>query len=386
LASLFDIGKTAVQAQRQALNVTGQNIANVNTEGYRKRSADLNEVSGSQSGLTSITSQIGLGVNLSEVRRAYNVFLASSTNSSQSRFESSQTFVESMERLENAILPGEGDLSSQISQFFLALSDVEASPGDLAPRAAAIEQGNGLANAFNVTAFVLRDLEAQITGAIDQEVSEVNRLLSSLGSVNGKLRSSNLGSSPPNALMDERDRLIAEVSKKVRISVNYGPRHDVNVRLGEHLTGPLLLDGETTQKIQPIYGEKNGVSYKLGSSNVIKVLDDGGLRGLSTALSVIQDTHTQVDALADRMINEVNVAHRNGIDFDGQFGRSMFTARDFLVEPALENSGPLDVSILTVPGLVDGVGNTTFRYNGRSDAWEAYDINNTVIGTGRSFA
>ena len=195
MASLFDIGKTAVQAQRQALNVTGQNIANVNTEGYRKRSADLSEVSGSQSGLTSMTSQIGLGVNLSEVRRAYNVFLASSTNSSQSRFESSQTFVESMERLENAILPGEGDLSSQISQFFLALSDVEASPGDLAPRAAAIEQGNGLANAFNVTAFVLRDLEAQITGAIDQEVSEVNRLLSSLGSVNGKLRSSNLGSS-----------------------------------------------------------------------------------------------------------------------------------------------------------------------------------------------
>ena len=384
MASLFDIGKTAVQAQRQALNVTGQNIANVNTDGYRKRSADLNEVSGSQSGLTSITSQIGLGVNLSEVRRAYNVFLASSTNSSQSRFESSQTFVESMERLENAILPGEGDLSSQISQFFLALSDVEASPGDLAPRAAAIEQGNGLANAFNVTAFVLRDLEAQITGAIDQEVSEVNRLLSSLGSVNGKLRSSNLGASPPNALMDERDRLIAEVSKKVRISVNYGPRHDVNVRLGEHLTGPLLLDGETAQKIQPIYGEKNGVSYRLGSSTVIKVLDDGGLRGLSTALSVIQDTHTQVDTLADRMINEVNIAHRNGIDFDGQFGRSMFTAREFLVEPALENSGPLDVSVLTVPGLVDGVSDATFRYNGRSGAWEAYDNNNKAIGTGRN--
>ena len=384
MASLFDIGKTAVQAQRQALNVTGQNIANVNTEGYRKRSADLKEVSGSQSGLTSITSQIGLGVNLSEVRRAYNVFLASSTNSSQSRFESSQTFVESMERLENAILPGEGDLSSQISQFFIALSDVEASPGDLAPRAAAIEQGNGLANAFNVTAFVLRDLEAQIAGTIDQEVSEVNRLISSLGSVNGKLRSSNLGASPPNALMDERDRLIAEVSKKVRISVNYGPRHDVNVRLGEHLTGPLLLDGETAQALQPIYGEDNGVSYKLGSSKVVKILDDGGLRGLSTALSVIQDTQTQVDTLADRMINEVNTAHRNGIDFDGQFGRSMFTGRDFVVEPALENSGPLDVSILTVPGLVDGVGDTTFRYNGRAGAWEAYDSNNKAIGTGRS--
>ena len=384
MASLFDIGKTAVQAQRQALNVTGQNIANVNTEGYRKRSADLTEVSGSQSELTSITSQIGLGVNLSEVRRAYNVFLASSTNSSQSRFESSQTFVETMERLENALLPGEGDLSSQISNFFRTLSDVEASPGDLAPRAAAIEQGNGLANAFNVTAFVLRDLEAQIAGTIDQEVSEVNRLVSSLGSVNGKLRSSNLGASPPNALMDERDRLIAEISKKVRISVNYGPRHDVNVRLGEHQTGPLLLDGERRQVIQPIYGEKNGVSFKLGSSKVIKMLDDGGLRGLSTALSVIQDTHSQVDTLADRMVSEINTAHRNGIDFDGQFGRSMFTAREFVVEPSLDNSSTLDVSFLTVPGLVDEVVDATFRYNGRSGAWSAYDINNNIIGTGRS--
>ena len=129
--------------------------------------------------------------------------------------------------------------------------------------------------------------------------------------------------------MDERDRLIAEVSKKVRISVNYGPRHDVNVRLGEHLTGPYFLTEKQRKKFSQFMAKKNGVSYKLGSSKVVKVLDDGGLRGLSTALSVIQDTHTQVDALADRMINEVNIAHRNGIDFDGQFGRSMFTARDF---------------------------------------------------------
>ena len=384
MASLFDIGKSAVQAQRQALNVTGQNIANVNTEGYRKRSADLTEVSGSQSELTSITSQIGLGVNLGEVRRAYNVFLASSSNSSESRFQSSQTFVESMERLENAILPGEGDLSSQITEFFRTLSDVEASPGDLAPRAAAIEQGNGLANAFNVTAFVLRDLETQISGTIDQEVNEVNRLVESLASVNGKLRSSNLGASPPNALMDERDRLISEISQKVRITVNYSPRFDVNIRLGEHSTGPVLLEGETSYKVQPIRGDENGVSYKIGTSRVVKTLDDGGLKGLSTALSVIQDTHSQVDALADRLVRELNTAHGNGIDYDGEFGRSMFTARQFDVAPDLKNSQDLDISVLTVPGQVDLVENATFRFDERSGFWTAYGQNNDVMGTGRA--
>ena len=67
MASLFEIGKSAVNAQRQALNVTGQNIANVNTDGYRKRDASLKEVSGSQSELTSISTQVGLGVSLGAI-------------------------------------------------------------------------------------------------------------------------------------------------------------------------------------------------------------------------------------------------------------------------------------------------------------------------------
>ena len=114
----MDIGKSAINAQRQALNVTGQNIANVNTDGYRRRDADLKEISGTQSELSSKSAQIGLGVSLGEVRRAFNEYLAQSTNSAESKFQSAARFVETIERLENAILPSEGDLSSQITAFF----------------------------------------------------------------------------------------------------------------------------------------------------------------------------------------------------------------------------------------------------------------------------
>lgn len=61
MAGLIDIGKSAINAQRQALNVTGQNIANVNTDGYHRRDADMLEVSGGQSSLASKTGQLGLG-------------------------------------------------------------------------------------------------------------------------------------------------------------------------------------------------------------------------------------------------------------------------------------------------------------------------------------
>ncbi|NCW09457.1 MAG: flagellar hook-associated protein FlgK, partial [Gammaproteobacteria bacterium] len=48
MSSLFDVGKSGIQSYRQALAVTGQNIANINTDGYKRREAGLEEVSGSQ--------------------------------------------------------------------------------------------------------------------------------------------------------------------------------------------------------------------------------------------------------------------------------------------------------------------------------------------------
>jgi len=64
MASLFEIGKTGVQAYRQALSVTGQNIANINTEGYNKRNADISEVAGVSGGPTNVSDSSGLGVRV----------------------------------------------------------------------------------------------------------------------------------------------------------------------------------------------------------------------------------------------------------------------------------------------------------------------------------
>ena len=71
MPSLFDIGKSGLQAYRQSLAVTGQNIANVNTDGYKKRDVALEEVSGAGGGVTEISDQTGLGVRVEQIRRAF---------------------------------------------------------------------------------------------------------------------------------------------------------------------------------------------------------------------------------------------------------------------------------------------------------------------------
>ena len=72
MASLFDIAKSGVQSYRQALAVTGQNIANINTDGYKRRDASLEEVTASQGGVTGVASQAGLGVRVATIRRSFD--------------------------------------------------------------------------------------------------------------------------------------------------------------------------------------------------------------------------------------------------------------------------------------------------------------------------
>ena len=383
MPSLLDIGKSAVNAQRNALNVTGQNIANVNTEGYRRRDASMLEVSGAQSDLASKSAQIGLGVNLGEVRRAFNAYLASSTNTAESKFESASQFVQSMARLENLILPTEGDLSEQITAFFSSLSDVSANPGDLAPRTAAIEKASGLTNAFNVTSQMITDLRAQLRQTIDDEVQELNRLFESAAAVNGRLRASNIGAAPPNALLDERDRLATEISKRLMVSVEYGRRHELEIRLGRFANGPTLLEGENINKLSVTHNDRSGSIFNLGSGTRFKTVDDGSLKGLSDSLAILETTVERLDALAGRVVSELNALHVSGIDFDGERGKELFTAKAFEIVQPESNSSMLDIDLLQVPGKVDRLGEMVVSYSAATDFWTAFDTQNRQIGRGR---
>ena len=109
MASLFEIGKTGVQAYRQALSVTGQNIANINSDGYNKRSANISEVAGASGGATNIADQSGLGVRIDGVRRSFDTFLSDKTRTTTSEFSKLDNFVTNLNQLEDMLLPDGSD-------------------------------------------------------------------------------------------------------------------------------------------------------------------------------------------------------------------------------------------------------------------------------------
>ena len=150
MASLFEIGKTGVQAYRQALSVTGQNIANINTEGYNKRSADITEIAGVSGGATNVSDSSGLGVRVANIRRSFDSYLSDKTRTSQSDYEMLNDFVSKLSDLENMLLPSGSDLGVFIGRFFDSLQDVASSPDSISARTVSLEAGRALSSSFNI--------------------------------------------------------------------------------------------------------------------------------------------------------------------------------------------------------------------------------------------
>lgn len=384
MTSLLNIARSAIQAQREALNITGQNIANASTEGYRRREAALSEISGSQSELTAKTSQLGLGVQLGEIRRAYSEFLAESARNAVGRFEAAESYEGRLEQLENLLLPRDGDLATAMNAFFNEMGRIAAQPGDPAPRAAAIEQGRTLATAFNTTATVLGELAEATRGELAVVLSEVNEAASALGVVNGRLRSSNIGGSPPNALLDERDRLIGEIAARVPVMVGFGGREEAVLRFGSSAAGPVFVEGESALPLTLSQSDDGGTLLRLGVGTVISAVESGAARGLREAYDLTRRVLSELDGLARRMSTELNAQHAQGIDLDGQHGREMFGVAAFGVDTPTANRGSAEAIIRIVPGVADAFGDLRAEYSARTDSWTLRDAGGAVLATGRS--
>ena len=112
MADLFEIGKSGVQSYRRALGVTGQNIANANTEGYNRRDARLAEVSATQGDILSVSDQAGLGVRVENIRRAFDDLIVAKTHTANSSFENARAANEKLQSVERILLPGDYSISS----------------------------------------------------------------------------------------------------------------------------------------------------------------------------------------------------------------------------------------------------------------------------------
>lgn len=370
MPSLFDIGKSGLQAYRQSLAVTGQNIANVNTEGYKKRDTALAEVSGAGGGVTEKSDQTGLGVRVDEIRRSFDEFLIDKARQTSAIYEKANVYSDQASDLENILLPGDSNLSSSIGNFFNSLQEIAVAPDDQAPRIVAIERGKDLASQFNSYSTRLDNYKSRLHEQAKNGVTSVNILTKQLTQINEDLLNSGLTSQASNAKLDQRDNILDQISQISQISVNYGSRGEALVRLGNSGSGPVILDknnnttiGVTLKdgRIQPVIGLQNTPTNQI---------QGGLLSGYTDAYALADNTHKEIDNLAIIVSREFNKVNTAGLNLDGKTGDDMFSVTSLVSTPNPTNRTTVGIEIQVDDPNKIIKENYSLAYSGPENLWK----------------
>ena len=377
MPSLFDIGKSGLQAYRQSLAVTGQNIANINTDGFKKREASLEEVTGAGGGVTEISDQTGLGVRVENIKRAFDEFLIDKVRQTSALYQKTDSFLQEVKDLENLLLPSDANLSNSIGEFFGSLQQIAAAPDDQAPRIISIEKGKDLAGQFNLYADRIDRLKEKIFDKSKSAVTSVNLFAKQILSINAKLLASGGAGDSSNALLDQRDLLIDQLSEVCQISVTYINKGAAEIRLGNTGSGPVIVEadaspskgGVTTEQVdiikkgarlQPVVGVANTATNQI---------EAGIIAGLVDAYALADDTLKEIDNLAELLSQKFNEINMSGLNLEGKKGSQMFSVSSLEAVENPTNRSNVGVAVfVTDPSKIKS-DDYKVIYDQKTDLW-----------------
>jgi flagellar hook-associated protein 1 len=212
--ALLSIGMRAMFANYAALQTTGHNIANANVDGYSRQTVEL-ETSKSQ---FSGAGFFGKGVDVATVTRAHNEFLTREAAVARSQAEADRTRLEQLSRLEAIFPPGEQGLGHAAGQLLNSLVDVASNPQDTSARQVALSQAADVALRFATAGQQIETLQGGVAQDLKNAVASVNEIAVRIAQVNDQIAATFGAGQPANDLLDERDRLVSQLSAQVQVT------------------------------------------------------------------------------------------------------------------------------------------------------------------------
>ena len=281
------------------------------------------------------------------------------TRSTSSSLQHLDIYASNAERLNNMFGDSSTGLSASLQNFVNAFQSVANSPASTPARQVLLSEANTLQQRLKSFDSRLDDIGNEINTRIKGEVGEVNTLAEGIARLNNEITSATArtGGQPPNDLLDQRDRLLDQLSEKVSVNVVRQDGGTVNVFVGSGQ--PLVLGGDVNEltTVQDQY-DSSRLTIALqtpGSSVDISRNISGGVLGglMDFRTEQLDPAHNALGRIAVALTDVVNSQHHEGIDLSGALGGDLFEVGDAqgLASSLNSGSGTLSVTRTDVGAL-----------------------------------
>jgi len=260
----LNVSQSGLKAAQTAVENVSNNIANENTEGYKKRVVQLTELEQSDSRVT------GRGVSSSTAYRITSQYMYENILSENSKVNQYDKLSSTLGNIESIFQETDtSGFSADLNRYLQAVENLRSNPNSEVYETTLKNEGNTLVESLqNIYSDIEKQqsLEAEDLSA---NVSTINDILQEIGEVNQKMGQYNTSS---NDLLDKRDQLEKELSMYVDIEIvtdngeyelkvagETAVRYSTNVR-------SLTVEEENTPQIDK-YVQDDGSNIDISSSN-----------------------------------------------------------------------------------------------------------------------
>jgi flagellar hook-associated protein 1 FlgK len=326
------MGKRSLNAQTQALNTIGHNLANASTEGYSRQRVDLSAADPLYApDLTreDTPGQIGQGVTASKIERVKDELLEGRIDS-ESGFEgywdTRDNYLLQLEQIHNE--PSDSSVRTQMDKFWDSWQELSLRPSDTAAREAVVSRGESLAASVRDKYRRLSDFRSVVDGDIRGTVSQVNDLTKEIAGLNLEIQKSKAIGDNPNDLMDRRDLLVEKLGHLVPVSVDQRDPDEFMV----HVDGIVLVQGKIARAFELKGPDQDGFASPAWQDTGLPAAIKGGTLG---ALLELRDGDAKkelqtLDTMALSFSDLVNETHRAGFGANGKTGLDFFRQWPFI--------------------------------------------------------
>ena len=319
LTQLMYTARDALSAQSYGLNVTGQNITNVNTPGYVRREALL-ETRALGTATTGTVTVAGL-------RRATDLYIdrreltARGSAAAASEHDNQLASVEAMFN----DLGGTG-MGSALDGLFSSFSALSANPNDPTARATVLGAADNFATRASSMADALAQTKDDLLKHAQATVEQINTRASSISELNRRIQAAEAQGEDAADLKDQRNNLLLDLSTMIDIRTI----PDVKGSIIVQASGTTLVDGFDFRPMEIELGSDGSLrvmSKREGGADmdVTQFLTGGKLAGIKEARDVdVFDVANKLDQLVFDVASAVNAQHAAGYGQDGVTGRNLF--------------------------------------------------------------
>ncbi len=402
---ILNTAKLGLLSQQLAIEVTGQNIANVQTEGYSRQEVKFEATTPRSFSL----GQLGTGVRVAGIERSHDEFLFSQILSEGDTLGRFQVRKDVFDQLEILLSENNGQsLNLTLSSFFSAIQDVSGNPTGLPERSSMLAEAQNLASVFNNLGESLFQIQRNLDATISVEVAKINSLTEEIAALNQAIHANEPTTFSANDLRDKRDQKIKELSEL--IDLNFVDEQDGQISITLNDGTPLVLQSTAFTLDTSINGNNKSfldivvLDGAGNSTNITSSITGGTLKGyLDMRDTEVEDLRDKLDRLAAGFVQEFNKIHQQGFGIDGSTGNNFFSALTTTVLINTNNTGsatltatngdPSNISVdkyeITITGsnsfsltnLTTGASSGTFTFTSGSTFNLANGFAVTISGT-----